>query len=274
MQFTGVLQYAINGGSYQSSANFNNLAAGNYTVTVQDANGCTASTTTNITDAPSAVIVNITTTPVGCNGQSDGTVDIVANSGTAPLNYSIDNGLTFQAGSFFSGLAAGSYSIVVSDANGCTTTSSINVVEPTTLILNLNSVNTTCSQTNYTTCSQTNGSVSAIANGGTPAYQFSIDAGVTFQASASFGGLATGVYSIVVQDANGCTASGSINISDAPGPHMTMWLLLTLIAMVQIADQLLLQLQMVLHLCNFLLIMEQLISLEMYLIVCRQEVTI
>ena len=209
---TGVLQYAINGGSYQSSANFNNLAAGNYTVTVQDANGCTASTTTNITDAPSAVIVNITTTPVGCNGQSDGTVDIVANSGTAPLNYSIDNGLTFQAGSFFSGLAAGSYSIVVSDANGCTTTSSINVVEPTTLILNLNSVNTTCSQTN--------GSVSAIANGGTPAYQFSIDAGVTFQASASFGGLATGVYSIVVQDANGCTASGSINISDAPGPHI------------------------------------------------------
>ncbi len=55
---------------------------------------------------------------------------------------------------------------------------------------------------------------------------------------------------------------------------LTMWLLLTLIAMVQIADQLLLQLQMVLHLCNFLLIMEQLISLEMYLIVCRQEVTI
>ena len=209
---SGVLQYAINGGSYQPSTNFNNLAAGNYTVTVQDANGCTASTTTNITDAPSAVIVNITTTPVGCNGQSDGTVDIVANSGTAPLNYSIDNGLTFQAGSFFSGLAAGSYSIVVSDANGCTTTSSINVVEPTTLILNLNSVNTTCSQTN--------GSVSAIANGGTPAYQFSIDAGVTFQASASFGGLATGVYSIVVQDANGCTASGSINISDAPGPHI------------------------------------------------------
>ena len=209
---SGVLQYAINGGSYQPSTNFNNLAAGNYTVTVQDANGCTASTTTNITDAPSAVIVNITTTPVGCNGQSDGTVDIVANSGTAPLNYSIDNGLTFQAGSFFSGLAAGSYSIVVSDANGCTTTSSINVVEPTTLILNLNSVNTTCSQTN--------GSVSAIANGGTPAYQFSIDAGVTFQASASFGGLATGVYSIVVQDANGCTASGSINISDTPGPHI------------------------------------------------------
>ena len=209
---TGVLQYAINGGSYQASTNFNNLAAGNYTVTVQDANGCTASTTTNITDAPSAVIVNITTTPVSCNGQSDGTIDIVANSGTAPLNYSIDNGLTFQAGSYFSGLAAGSYNIVVSDANGCTTTSSIIVVEPTTLSLNLSSTNSTCSQSN--------GSVSAVGNGGTPAYQYSIDAGITFQASASFSGLATGVYSIVVQDANGCTATGSINLSDAPGPRI------------------------------------------------------
>ncbi len=209
---TGALQYSIDGGSYQASTNFNNVAAGNYTVTVQDANGCTASITTNVTDAPSAIIVSINTTPVSCNGQSDGTIDIVANSGTAPLNYSIDNGLTFQAGTYFSGLAAGSYSIVVSDANGCTTIGSINVVEPTTLTLNLNATNTTCSQTN--------GSVSAVANGGTPAYQFSIDAGGTFQSSASFSSLATGVYSIVVQDANGCTASGSINLSDLPGPRI------------------------------------------------------
>ncbi len=209
---TGTLQYAMNGGSYQASTNFNNLAAGNYTVTVQDANGCTASISSNVTDAPSAIIVNINTTPVSCNGQSDATIDIVANSGTAPLNYSIDNGLTFQVGSYFSGLPAGSYNIVVSDANGCTTTGSINVVEPTTLTLNLNATNTTCSQTN--------GSVSAAANGGTPAYQFSIDAGGTFQSSASFSGLATGVYSIVVQDANGCTASGSINLSDLPGPRI------------------------------------------------------
>ncbi|HMU18376.1 MAG TPA: PKD domain-containing protein [Bacteroidia bacterium] len=209
---TGTLQYAINGGSYQASINFNNLAAGNYTVTVQDANGCTASITSNVTDAPSAIIVSINTTPVSCNGQSDGTIDIVANSGTDPLNYSIDNGLTFQVGSYFSGLAAGSYNIVIGDANGCTTTGSINVVEPTTLTLNLNATNTTCSQTN--------GNVSAVANGGTPAYQFSIDAGVTFQSSASFSSLATGVYSIVVQDANGCTASGSINLSDLPGPRI------------------------------------------------------
>ncbi|MEI2760272.1 MAG: PKD domain-containing protein [Bacteroidia bacterium] len=209
---TGTLQYAMNGGSYQASTNFNSLAAGNYTVTVQDANGCTASISSNVTDAPSAIIVNINTTPVSCNGQSDATIDIVANSGTAPLNYSIDNGLTFQVGSYFSGLPAGSYNIVVSDANGCTTTGSINVVEPTTLTLNLNATNTTCSQTN--------GSVSAAANGGTPAYQFSIDAGGTFQSSASFSGLATGVYSIVVQDANGCTASGSINLSDLPGPRI------------------------------------------------------
>ena len=210
---TGALQYSSdNGATFQSGNIFNGLPSGNYTLQVQDANGCTASLPVVVPDAASPVIDNVIPVSVSCFGSADGNINITASGGTGILQYSLDNGVTFQSGNNFSGLTAGTYSVVVTDENGCTANTFVFLTEPSQLTVNTVVVNTTCSQSN--------GSVTVNANGGTLNYQYSIDAGSTFQSANSFAGLATGSFTVVIQDANGCSVSTGVNITDAPGPRI------------------------------------------------------
>ncbi len=210
---TGALQYSSdNGVTFQSGSIFNGLLSGNYTLQVQDANGCTATLSVNVPDAASPVIDNVIPTSVSCFGSANGSINISASGGTGILQYSSDNGVTFQSGNNFSGLTAGTYSVVVTDDNGCTANTIVVLTEPSQLTVNTVVANTTCSQSN--------GTVTVNANGGTPNYQYSIDAGSTFQPSNSFTGLATGSFTVVIQDANGCSVSSGVNITDAPGPRI------------------------------------------------------
>lgn len=115
-----------------------NLLAGNYDVLVTDANGCTASTNEILTDAPAPVVQNVNATNVNCNGAGNGQLTITANGGTNPLQYSIDNGISFQGTTSFTNLTPGNYIIQVSDANGCTITSNATISEPTVISFNTN----------------------------------------------------------------------------------------------------------------------------------------
>ena len=210
---TGTLQYSSdNGATFQSGNIFNGLPSGNYTLQVQDVNGCTASLPVVVPDAASPVIDNVIPVSVSCFGSANGNINITASGGTGILQYSSDNGVTFQSGNNFSGLTAGTYSVVVTDENGCTANTFVFLTEPSQLTVNTVVVNTTCSQSN--------GSVTVNANGGTLNYQYSIDAGSTFQSANSFAGLATGSFTVVIQDANGCIVSTGVNITDAPGPRI------------------------------------------------------
>ena len=211
---TGVIQYSIdNGATYQAGNNFNGLATGNYSIVVQDANGCTATSNINVPDAASPVIASTPVVDVTCNSGTNGSIVINSNGGTGAIQYSIDGGTTYQAGNTFNGLPAGNYSIIIQDVNGCTATANANIAQPTALVVNPNAVTATCSNNN--------GSININANGGTGTLQYSIDNGTIFQASNNFNGLASGNYNIVVQDANGCTASSNINVLNAASPTIS-----------------------------------------------------
>lgn len=122
---TGPYTYSLNGGAYQATGQFVNLAAGTYTVTAKSAAGCTGNATFTLTASAPCTGVNITITPTitgttPCVNAS-GLIAVSASGGAAPYTYNINNG-TFQPSSTFQGLNNGTYQIGVRDANGCAAT--------------------------------------------------------------------------------------------------------------------------------------------------------
>lgn len=109
----------------QTSATASNLMAGNYNVTVMDADGCTATTSANIT-SPTALSVNIVSSPE--NLGHDGSASATASGGTPPYTYLWSDGQTTATAT---NLAAGNYTLTISDANACTYSSSTNIDAPT-----------------------------------------------------------------------------------------------------------------------------------------------
>ncbi len=205
-------QYSIdNGVTFQASNSFTGLGAGTYNIVVEDATGCTASTQVTLTDPPAMSIDNVATTDPSCNGSTDGSITITASGGDGgPYQYSIDNGVTFQAGNSFTGLGAGIYDIVVEDGNGCQATTQVTLTDPPAMSIdNVATADPTCN-------GSTDGTITITASGGTTPYQYSIDNGVTFQASNSFTGLGAGIYDIVVEDANGCQVTSQVTLTDPP----------------------------------------------------------
>jgi gliding motility-associated-like protein len=198
-----------NGVTFQAGNSFTGLAAGTYNLVVQDANGCTASGVEVLTNPSAPTIDNVVTTDPNCNGGSDGTITITASGGTTPYQYSIDNGVTFQAGNNFTGLPAGTYDIIVEDAAGCQVASTVTLTDPPALGFTTVDVDPDCN-------GASTGSITFSANGGTTPYQYSTDNGVTFQAGNAFTGLPAGTYNVVVEDANGCSSTGTVTLTDPP----------------------------------------------------------
>ena len=204
-------QYSIDGGTtYQASGTFGTMTAGNYTITIQDANLCTTTVPVTITE-PTALTGSITAqTDVLCNGDNTGEVTITAADGTPGYQYSIDGGTNWQMSGVFSSLTAGAYTITIEDANLCQTTVPVTITEPTALVGSLDG-------TTDATCGASNGDADVSASGGVGPYQFSIDGGTTFQASGTFGTLAPGSYTIIAEDANGCQVNINATINDLSG---------------------------------------------------------
>ena len=176
--------YSLNGGAFQASGTFSGLAAGTHTVTVMDANGCTSTCTATVTEPPLLTCSAVVDNNVSCNGFSDGQITATGAGGTPGYTYSL-NGGAFQASGTFSGLAAGTHTVTVMDANGCTSTCTATVTEPPLL---------TCSAVvdNNVSCNGfSDGQITATGAGGTPGYTYSLNGGA-FQASGTFSGLAAG----------------------------------------------------------------------------------
>src|SRR5437764_1018279 len=123
---TSPYTYSFDGSGYTSTLVYNNLGAGSHSISVKDANGCTFSTTANITNTNGPSAVAVTPTNASC-GASNGTITIGSvTGGTSPYTYSFD-GSGYTSTLVYNNLGAGSHSVSVKDANGCTfsTTSSI-----------------------------------------------------------------------------------------------------------------------------------------------------
>ncbi|MBL0198996.1 MAG: T9SS type A sorting domain-containing protein [Chitinophagaceae bacterium] len=206
---TAPLQYSMDGNNYQPSNIFTGVTPGTYTVYVKDVNGCYATTTVTVTNSP-APAVTATSTGALCNNVN-GTITATGTGGIAPLQYSI-NGVTFQAGNIFTGLAAGGYTVTVKDATGCTNIVAVTVSStggPTA-----NAVST------VSACNSNTGTITITASGGVPGYQYSIN-GTTYQAGNVFNNLAAGNYIAYAKDANGCIGTFSITVANTNGPSIT-----------------------------------------------------
>lgn len=118
--------YSVNGGSYLSDTIYSNLKAGNYTIIAKDANGCSGTKIASVNSGQSTLTASATATAnTGCP-TANGAITITASGGTAPLQYKINSG-SYQSANAFSGLSAGTYSITVADASGCTASTSVAV---------------------------------------------------------------------------------------------------------------------------------------------------
>ncbi|WP_304132294.1 SprB repeat-containing protein, partial [Mesonia mobilis] len=191
--------YSWNDTSSQTTATATNLTAGIYEVTITDDNGCTATVSATITQPSSALSANGVATDVSCNGGNNGTVDLTVVGGTAPYSYAWSNGATTED---LSGLTAGTYNVTVTDANGCTATESVEVQQSAVLSVSGVSTDVSCNGLN-------NGAIDLTVVGGTPPYTYIWSNTATTE---DLSGLEANTYSVTVTDANGCTATESIDI--------------------------------------------------------------
>ncbi|MFK7920945.1 MAG: gliding motility-associated C-terminal domain-containing protein, partial [Bacteroidia bacterium] len=199
-------QYAINGAAFGPNPTFTNLAAGNYSISVRDANNCLQTQAVMITE-PSVLSLNLVSqTNVDCNGNSVGATAVSGQGGTVPYQYSID-GINFGNANTFGGLAAGTYTLSVRDDSSCLATLNVTITEPTPLSASI------ANQTNVDCNGNSTGSVSLTPNGGTNPYQYSID-GINFSTSNQFNNLAAGTYNLSVRDANNCLFSLGATITE------------------------------------------------------------
>jgi len=206
---SGSYTYQIGSGSFASSATFSGLAAGTYTITAKDAQGCTGTLSVTITQPAALSSSSVSVTDVSCNGGTDGAADITVSGGTTPYTYAWSGPSSYSATTEdITGLSAGTYTVVVTDAKSCTSTnSSVVVGSPTALTLSNGS------QTNVACYGNSTGSVTVTAGGGTSPYTYKIGTG-SYGASSTFGSLAAGTYTITVKDANNCTQTLSVTITE------------------------------------------------------------
>ncbi|KGO78677.1 hypothetical protein Q762_15045, partial [Flavobacterium cauense R2A-7] len=213
---TGVtLEYSINGVTYQAGTSFAGLASGTYSVTVRDmVTGCVSSATSvtvnPIPANPATPTASVTVQPTCAT--PTGTIVITAPTG-ATLEYSVD-GVTYQSGTSFAGLASGTYNVTVRDTTtGCVSSSTSVTVNP----IPANPVAPTSTVVSPSTCAITTGSITVTAPIGAT-LEYSID-GVIYQSGTSFSGLASGTYNVTVRDtATGCISSAATEtINPAPG---------------------------------------------------------
>jgi len=136
---TGVV-YSINGGTPQASPTFTGLAAGQYTITVNDANGCPVVRVIDLESAEGPGILAVEATPSDC-GVENGTITIEATGND--LEYSLDGG-NFQQSEVLTNLANGTYTIVVRDGAGCIATATIELISPNAPTPVISGPNTGC----------------------------------------------------------------------------------------------------------------------------------
>jgi hypothetical protein len=178
-----------------TTQNRSSLAAGNYSVTATDANGCTAASGTITITQPAAIAITPTVTNVSCNGNTTGAISLAVTGGTGTLTYAWNDGATTQNRI---NLAAGTYSVIVTDVNNCTKTQTGMVVTQPAAALSLSatSVNVAC-------YGNSTGSINLSATGGTTPYGYDWGGSISTEDRTT---LTAGNYSVTVTDANGCTA--------------------------------------------------------------------
>jgi gliding motility-associated-like protein len=204
---TPTYQFAIGTGAYSSNAQFNNLAAGTYTLYVKDANNCIKDTVITIQDS---IIVGVTlnATNISCNGLSNGSIVVNGNAGISPYTYAI-NTSAYTLNNSFSSLSSGTYTLYVKDINGCIKDTTVAISAPPPVGIQVTFLNPLCNGGN-------SGSITVNGNGGTPSYSYAYNTNA-FGPAGNFSALLAGTYIVKVVDSKGCIKDTTVSLVN-PSP--------------------------------------------------------
>ncbi|HYG51826.1 MAG TPA: T9SS type A sorting domain-containing protein, partial [Flavobacteriales bacterium] len=205
---SGTYNYNWNSGMY-TTEDLSGVPAGSYTVVVTDDNACTASQSFTITQ-PTAISIGASTTNTSCNGSSDGAIDLTVSGGTVSGTYTYN----WNAGAFstqdLSGLAAGAYSVVVTDDNACFAMQTYNLTEPTAISMGASTTNATCN-------GLSDGTIDLTVSGGTASGTYTYNWNSGAFSTEDLSGVPAGTYNVIVTDDNACSAVQMFTVTE-PAP--------------------------------------------------------
>lgn len=196
----GTPLYTYSWNNVNSNNSISNLSIGDYTLVVTDASGCSQISIVNISNIPFGTVSITVNTSIKCNGDANGVITGTMLGGSNPYTYVWNNGSSEQT---ISNLIAGTYSLQITDNKGCIGTHTLNLTEPSAIVLIMANISDTCSQSK--------GLASVTASGGAGTYSYLWNTNSTDQQLTN---LSIGTYSVLVTDVNGCTKSISANVND------------------------------------------------------------
>ncbi|MEM9525115.1 MAG: SprB repeat-containing protein, partial [Bacteroidota bacterium] len=197
---TPIYTYSWNTGA--TTPNLNNVTAGDYAVTVTDANGCEDIASFTLGEPSELTVFIRAQTFISCNGDDDAEILVEANGGSPEYSFLWNTGATTP---LIQDLVPGVYSVTVTDKNGCTATLTETVTEPPLLVVDLGEVQ-------QVSCADAqDGLITITTSGGTPGYTYSWNSG---QTTPTIENLGPGTYTVVVRDSRGCAATLSQTISE------------------------------------------------------------
>lgn len=200
----GTAPYSYLWSNGDTTASLTALAAGNYCLTVTGSNGCTTTLCQDISQ-PAELILTTAPTNAGCNGGSAGAIDLTVNGGSGSYTYLWNTGDMTQD---LSNLSAGNYAVTVTDGNGCTAQTSLNLNESDAIDIQVSQQDVKCK-------GNTTGSIDITVSGGTGVYTYSWNGPNGFTSAVQDPvGLAAGSYTVVVQDSDGCNAVANAVLSE------------------------------------------------------------
>ncbi|XOV66618.1 MAG: choice-of-anchor L domain-containing protein [Fluviicola sp.] len=192
--------------SGQTAEDIASLNAGTYTLTVTDNNGCTTSASAIVSNNSGSLQLTSSQVTNEICGAANGSIDVDIMGGALPLTYSWSSGQTTED---LSGLNSGTYTLTVTDVNGCSI-----IAGPFTVNNSSGTLSATLNNSTNETCSNGGGAIDVNVSGGAAPYTYSWSSGQTMQ---DISGLSAGTYTLTVTDNNGCSDDITVTISNDPG---------------------------------------------------------
>ncbi len=201
---TAPLTYSWNPGA-QATVTATALASGNYTATVTDATGCNATAVATLVD-PAQMVTAVSGVATSCNALCNGQLICIPSGGSTPYTYSWSGGC---AAASCTNVCAGTYSITVTDAQGCTKLDSATVTQPAPMAVAMSS------HAGY--CGKADGTASVVVTGGTGAATYTWTPAGAGSGTATYSNVIPGTYTVLAHDTKGCADSGMVTVANIPG---------------------------------------------------------